>query len=77
MEDKEENLVPLGLVIIHWEGTNPYRYSRECGVIGETRSSVLRDFRDRGGLPDGVVLWDDRNKRPITSPDQIDWTGLR
>lgn len=66
----------LGQVIIHRKGTNPYKYSRDCGCVGKARAKVLQDFRNTGELPKDVCLWDDLNKEPITSPNQVDWAGL-
>ena len=68
----------IGAVLFHREGSNPYHYDPENDYsIGDKRASALRTYRDTGTLPKGIVVWDDTNRTPITSPDQIDWSGMR
>lgn len=67
----------LGQVILHPQGTNPYSREEHAHASGDGRVAALRQFRDTGTLPAGIVAWSDLDRKQIVSPDEIDWTGLR
>lgn len=63
----------VGSVIIHPAGTNPYVKTDHPYRLGHFRVKALHEFRDTGKLPDGYAMWDDREKLPITSPEDVEW----
>ena len=73
-----KNLIHIGAVLIHPEGTNPYDRSTANPLrSGAARANALRQFKETGFLPIGYAAWNDNDREPITDPAAIDWEGLR
>lgn len=66
-------LTNVGEVIIHPTGVNPYDREPHPYRIGDERKAAIAAFRDFGTIPDGYSLWDDRYRKPITTPAEVDW----
>jgi hypothetical protein len=45
-------------------------------VDSDTRVAALRQFRDTGTLPEGLVAWNDKDREPLTDPSIVDWLPL-
>ena len=66
----------IGAVLIHKTGTNPYRRDEQEDNpyrIGDGRKTALAQWRETGQLPEGYSAWNDREKKEIKSPDEVQW----